>query len=156
MTVGKAQATGQATGGTAIEMPTVFVARSQTLQSWATDVGLTKHVYYLGVVAEDGELAVAAMNACRAGGRDDWKLLKQLAVDDVGEADARERLARKETQLDPKYYPQLRGSLGLFKVKLVNVENQLMMQRALAGEAVKNLRLKPANIADYLIRNAIG
>ncbi|MCU0839453.1 MAG: hypothetical protein MUE49_12145 [Rhodospirillales bacterium] len=137
-------------------MSTVFVAQSESLRSWATDVGLTKHVYYLGVVVEDGEAAVAAMNACRAGGRDDWKLIRQRTVADVDEADARETLARKETRIDPKYYPQLRGSPGIFKVKTANVENQMMVQRALAGELTKALRLKATDIADYLIRNAVG
>jgi hypothetical protein len=137
-------------------MSTVFVARSDTLQAWATDVGLTKHVYYLGVAAEDGETAVAAMNACRTGGRDDWKLVKQEAVESVDEAEARQRLACKEMRIDPKYYPQLRGSPGIFKIKTVNVENQLMVQRALAGQIIKTVRLKPTDIAEYLIRTAIG
>jgi len=137
-------------------MPTVFVARSETLQSWATDVGLTKHVYYFGVAAEDGDTAIAAMNACRAGGRDDWKLIRQREVDAIDEAEARERLSRKETRVDPKYYPQLRGSPGIFKVKPINAENQVMVQRALAGELTKALRLKVTDIADYLIRAAIG
>jgi hypothetical protein len=137
-------------------MPTVFVARSDQLQAWAADVGLTKHVYYFGVVNEDGEAAVAAMNACRTAGRDDWKLVRQKAIDAVDEESVRERLARKELRLDPRYYPQLRGSPGLFKVKPVNVENQVMMQRALAGETIKAVRLKPTDFADYLIRNAVG
>ena len=137
-------------------MPTAFVARSEQLQTWAADVGLTKHVYYFGVVNEDGEAAVAAMNACRTAGRDDWKLLRQKFTDAADEEAARQRLARKETRIDPKYYPQLRGSPGIFKVKPVNVENQVMMQRALAGERTRAVRLKPADFADYLIRNAVG
>lgn len=137
-------------------MATIFVARSEQLQAWAADVGLTKHVYYLGVVAEDGESAVAAMNACRVAGRNDWKLVKQQQVEGLDEAAARERVARKEMRLDPRHYPQLRGSPGLFKVKPVNVENQILVQRALAGDLAKAIRLKPTDFAGYLIHTAGG
>jgi len=68
----------------------------------------------------------------------------------------RERLSRKETRIDPTDYPQPRGAPGIFKVEPVNVENQVMVQRALAGELTKALRLKITNIADDLIRATIG
>jgi len=40
--------------------------------------------------------------------------------------------------------------------KPVNAENQVMVQRALAGEPTKALRLKVTGIADSLIRAATG
>ena len=134
-------------------MPTILVAKSDALQAWAVDVGLTKHVFWVGVSEEPAKVAVASLNARRLAGRDDWRLLGQRAVDQADEATIRARLAARETRLDPAYYPQLKGADGLFKVKPANVENQLLVRRALAGELPKAVKLKPADFAQYLLAN---
>ena len=36
-------------------MPTIYVAKSDSLQNWASDVGLTVHVYKLGTSEDGGE-----------------------------------------------------------------------------------------------------
>ena len=135
-------------------MPTILVAKSDALQAWAVDVGLTKHVYWVGVTEEPAKAAVMGLNAARLAGRDDWKLVGQRAVAVAEEASTRARLAARETRLDPAYYPQLKGADGLFKVKPANVENQLLVRKALAGELPKALKLKPADFAQYLLVNA--
>lgn len=137
-------------------MSTLFVAASPGLQAWAADVGLTKIIYAVGIADQPGEEAIEALNAGRHAGRNDWKLIGEQAVDGLSEADALDRLRAKETLIDPRYYPQIKGAPGIVKVKLANVENALMVQRALAGELTKALKVKPADIAAYLIRNAQG
>ena len=137
-------------------MADVYVAASKGLQAWAGDVGLTKHVYKIGLAADGAEAALASLNSSSYAGRSDWKLVRKHPVESLDEAIALKRIAGKEMAVDPTYYPQIKGAAGLFKVKIPNVENYILVRQALAGEQPKHLRIKPADIADYLIRNAIG
>ena len=133
-------------------MATIYVARSSKLGKWASDVGLSKHVYKVGVTEEPVKPLVAAGWA----GEADWTLVKQQPVEDLDEAEAIERLARKEKFIDPNLYPKLKGTLGVFKVLPAHVENHILVRRALAGVAeLVELKIKPADFADYLIGNAI-
>ena len=101
-------------------MPTLFVAKSESLQNWASDVGLTTHVCKLGVSEDRGDAAVEALNAASHAGRSDWRLLAEQRVDAIDEKAALARAARKETLVDPVYYPQIKRAAGIFKVKLAN------------------------------------
>jgi len=133
-------------------MATIYVARSSKLGKWASDVGLSKHVYKIGVTEEPAKALIAAGWA----GESDWTLVKQQPVENLGEAEAIERLARKEKHIDPNLYPKLRGTQGVFKVLPAHVENHILVRRALAGDAERiELKLKPSDFADYLIGNAI-
>ena len=133
-------------------MPTIYVARSSKLSRWASDVGLSKHVFKLGCTEEDPKALAAAGWA----GETDWQLIKMQAVDGLTEAEAVERVARKEKLIDPNIYPKLRGAVGVFKVLPTHVENHILVSRALAGEAERvELKLKPADFADYLIGNTV-
>lgn len=134
-------------------MAVLYVAISKNLAGWAADVGLTKHVYKVGV-AESSDDAIKALNDEGFAGESDWRLLKQQDVDDAEEAGAVERLAKKEKMVDPNYYPKIRGALGIFKVKIGNVANHLLVKRALAGDEQKLDKVKAADIAAYLIQNA--
>lgn len=138
-------------------MPVIFVAKSAGQQDWANSVGLTKHIYKLGFAEDSAEAAVERMNAERHAGFDDWKLLKKQKVEEIDDAAALARLAVKEKPVDPAYYPRLRGAAGVFKVKLENVENSMVVKAALSGAAdLKAPKPKPADIAAYLIANALG
>jgi hypothetical protein len=137
-------------------MPTVYVAKSDSLQNWASDVGLTMHVYRLGVSEGDGEAAVEALNAAAHAGRTDWQLLAEEKVDEIDEETALARAARKETLVDPLYYPQIKRAPGIFKVKLANAENHFLVREALEGQQIKRIKLTPAQIGTYLIRMAMG
>src|SRR5262249_27107539 len=116
----------------AARMTVLFVASSKNLASWAADVGLTKHVYKVGVADGPADAAIAALNNDAFAGEGDWRLLKQQEVPPLDEADAVERLAKREKMVDPNYYPKIRGAVGIFKVKVGNVANHLLVKRALA------------------------
>ncbi len=138
-------------------MPVIFVAKSAGQQDWANSVGLTRHVYKLGFAEDSAEAAVERMNGEQHAGFDDWKVLKKQKVEDLEEAAALARLGQKERPVDPAYYPKLRGAAGVFKVKPENVENSMVVKAALSGAAeLKAPKPKPADVAAYLIANALG
>jgi hypothetical protein len=138
-------------------MPTLFVAASRALQAWASDVGLTQHVYKIGVSsAEDGAAAIEALNAAAYAGRTDWDLIAEEQVADTEEEAIIARTGRKETMVDPLYYPQIKKARGIFKVKPANVENHFMVREALEGQQIKRIKLTPERIGAYLLRAAAG
>lgn len=137
-------------------MREVYVVFSKALAEWGGEVGLTKHLFRLGIGEEGAAAAIEALNAERSLGVDDWKLVKKAPADALDEAEAVERVARKERLVDPDYYPRLKGLRGLFKVKPQNVEHRILIRRAMAGEQEIVPKLKPADIGDYLIEYARG
>ena len=137
-------------------MPVIYVAKSKGLEKWGADHGLTKHVYKLGVAADSGEAAVERLNAEAVGGHTDWKLVSEKEVEDAAEAEVLARLAKKTKAVDPAYYPGLKGAVGIFKIKPVDIERSVLVGQAVAGEAMKPVKINAASIADYLIKNAVA
>jgi hypothetical protein len=135
-------------------MAVLYIAISKNLAGWAADVGLTKHVYKLRVAVSSAADATKALNDDGFAGESDRRLLNQQDVDGMEEAGAVERLARKEKMVDPDYYPKIRGAVGIFKVKVGNVANHLLVKQTLAGDEQKLDKVKAADIAAYLIQNA--
>ena len=132
-------------------MPSIYVARSVKTGKWASDVGLGKHVYKVGVSDSDPKAAAAAGWA----GETDWSIVKAEPVEGLDEDDAIDRLAAKERMIDPNFYPKLKGARGVFRLDPSKVENHIIVSRALAGASdLKLLKLKPADFAAYLIVNA--
>ncbi len=134
-------------------MGTIFVARSKTLGDWGYDVGLSKHIYKVGYT--DG----AVKDAIAAGwcGVTDWVLVKKQDGVNVSEDEIVERIARKQKMIDPKLYPRIKDAKGVFKIVPSQIENHLLVTRALAGEPeLRDLKIKPADIAAYLIANGIA
>ncbi len=132
-------------------MAVIYVARSAKLAKWASDVGLSKHIYKVGVTDEKLKDLVEAGWA----GETDWTLVKKEQAEDLEETAVIERLARRDTMVDPKYYPRIKGTLGLFKVDPHHVESHIIVGRALEGGGERvELKLKPADFASYLIHNA--
>jgi hypothetical protein len=133
-------------------MGSIYVARSAKLGRWASDVGLGRHVYKVGVAEGDPKAVVAGGWA----GETDWLIVRKREIADLSEEEALARLARKEKMIDPNLYPKLKGAVGVFRLTAPQVENHLLVTRALAGDGGRvELKLKPADFADYLIHNAL-
>lgn len=137
-------------------MPVVYVARSPSLQEWSADVGLTEHVYKVGVVDGTAEGAVAALNQESVAGVADWQLLKSEEVPAADLAAILAKVGVKEKPVDPTFYPRLKGARGLFKVKIKNVQTRMLVQKMMeGGEEKMTKKPKAPDIADYLLRNAL-
>jgi hypothetical protein len=133
-------------------MGILYVARSAKLCRWASDVGLGKHVYKVGVAEGDPKPLAAAGWA----GETDWTITRKQAVEDLAEEEALARLGRKEKIIDPNFYPKLKGTAGVFRLTPTRVESHIIVTRALAGESDRvEIKLKPTDFADYLIHNAL-
>ncbi len=131
-------------------MAILYVARSSKLGHWASDVGLGKHVYKVGVADGDPKALAAAGWA----GETDWTIVRKTAVEGLNEEEALGRLGRKEKMIDPNLYPKLKGAAGVFRLTPAQVENHIIITRALAGQSDRaEIKLKPADFADYLIHN---
>jgi hypothetical protein len=133
-------------------MGILYVARSVKLSRWASDVGVGKHVYKVGV-AEGDPKALAAVGWA---GETDWTITRKQTVEGLAEEEALARLGRKERIIDPNLYPKLKGAAGVFRLSPTRVESHIIVTRALAGESDRvDIKLKPADFADYLIHNAL-
>ena len=133
-------------------MGVIYVARSAKFSKWTADVGLGKHVFKVGLVDDDPKSVIEKGWASES----DWALVKKREVEALTEEEALARLARKEKVIDPAYYPRLRGAKGIFKVSPEHVENHILIGRVMAGESERvELKLKPADFAEYLIQNAL-
>jgi hypothetical protein len=130
-------------------MAILFVATSKTLQEWGADVGLGKNLYKVGLA--DGQSPDEALAGLA--GQTDWKVLKTAEVE-FDEDELMARLGRREKPVDPNYYPKLRGAQGIIKINLAAIENSMLVAMALDGkEPPKNFKVKPADIAAYLLGN---
>ncbi len=133
-------------------MGVIYVARSVKFSKWASDVGLGKQVFKVGLVEGDPKSVVEKGWASES----DWTLLKKREIEALTEEEALARLGRKEKMIDPVYYPRLRGTTGIFKVSPEHVENHILLGRVMAGESERiELKLKPGDFAEYLIQNAL-
>ncbi len=133
-------------------MSTLYVARSVKLGRWASDVGLGKNVYKVGIADGDPK----ALAATGWAGETDWAVVRKVAVEGLSEEEALDRLGRREKIIDPQLYPKLKGAAGVVRLTPDRVENHILVTRALAGQSDRaELKLKPTDYADYLIHNAM-
>jgi hypothetical protein len=132
-------------------MATLYIATSKGLGNWGSDVGLTKHLYKVGIADKAAEAAIQDLNDAQYAGQSDWKLARKLDGVAAEEATILARVAAKEKPVDPAYYLRIKNTAGIFKVRIANVESQLLVQQALKGEAPHLVKVKSADIALYLL-----
>ena len=133
-------------------MGILYVARSPKLCRWASDVGLGKHVYKVGVTEGDPK----ALASTGWAGEGDWTITRKQAVESLSEEEALARLAHKEKVIDPNLYPKLKGASGVFRLAPTRVESHIIVTRALAGQSDRvEVKLRPTDFADYLIHNTL-
>jgi len=133
-------------------MAILYVARSPKLCRWASDVGLGKNLYKVGV-AEDDPKPLAASGWA---GESDWIITRKQAVEGLSEEEALAKLERKEKVVEPRLYPKLKGAAGVFRLTPARIENHIIVTRALAGESDRvEIKLRPTDFADYLIHQAL-
>src|SRR5437660_10975893 len=104
-------------------MPILYVARSSRLGRWGSDVGLGRNVYKVGVAEGDPK----ALAATGWAGETDWTIVRRTAVEGLSEAEALERLGRKEKMIDPNLYPKLKEAAGGLRPPPARAENQIMV-----------------------------
>jgi hypothetical protein len=131
----------------------LFVARCAELSKWASDVGLSKHAYKLGVTEAPIKEVLAAGWSGFAG----WTLIKkQEGVDGLDNDAATASVAVRVKMIDPALYPRIRGETGIFKVTPAQVENHIVLTRALAGtQESGEIKVSHPDFADFLIHNAL-
>lgn len=136
-------------------MTTIYVARSAKFSTWASDVGLSKHVFKIGLTAGAAKTALPTDGADWAG-ETDWTIIGHREIEGaMNEASMIARAAQKAKMIDPGLYPRLRGATGYFKILPTQVENHLVVAKALANAPqLDNAKLKPADFAAYLIHAA--
>lgn len=133
-------------------MAILYVARSAKLGRWASDVGLGKNIYKVGVSDTDPK----ALAATGWAGETDWTIVRKTAVEGLDEEQALARLARKEKMIDPDLYPKLKGAAGVFRLTPERIHNHIIVTRALAGESDRaEMKLRATDFADYLIHNTL-
>lgn len=133
-------------------MAILYVATSKAQQEWGNEVGLGKNLYKVGLA--DGQTAEEAVAGCA--NQSDWVVLKTQDVDAMSEDDVLVRLGRKEKLVDPTYYPKLRGATGIVKINLTAIENSMLVAIALEGRLQpKNFKVKPADVATFLLNNLV-
>jgi len=134
-------------------MTMIFVASSKTLGVWGASVGISKSLYKVGL-ADDPADAIEALNEAAVAGAADWT---QVGAADAGDLDQETldvRFAAAGILVDPAYYPKLRRAGGIVRVRPETVENSMLVERAMANESNLDLKIKPADIAAWLIRLA--
>jgi hypothetical protein len=133
-------------------MAVLYVAHSKQMAGWGADVGLGKNLFLVDLA--DNLEAATAFLAGKPCGADDWVVVKSQESDRIDRELVQTKLSAREKRVDPGLYPRLRGFSGLFKVKPENVENHIMVKKALEGLSPSALKIKNADIALYLLHNA--
>lgn len=136
-------------------MSSIYVAFSLAMQEWGSDVGVSKHLFKVGFTDEAPDIAVKALNDAGHAGQRDWALAGARDVDGLDEAALMTRLAERQKVLDPLYYPKIKGAKDIIKLDQRKVEANLVIKRTMEGGDSKVPKLKPANIAEYIIDSLV-
>jgi hypothetical protein len=133
-------------------MPVLYIATSKNLAGWAADVGLTKHVYKLGVAEGSADDAIRALNDEGFAGESDWRLLKQQEVDGLA-SERRRTTGKEEKMVDPAYYPEDPRRGRHFQGQAGNVANHLLVSVRSPGTS-KDRQGEDRRHRRHLVQNA--
>jgi hypothetical protein len=136
-------------------MSSIFVAFSPAMQEWGSDVGVSKHLYRAGLTDGDPKDAVQAMNDEGYAGQKDWTLAGARAVEGLDDDGFKTRLSERQKVIDPLYYPKIKGAKDIVKLEQRKVEANLVIKRTMEGRDSKVPKLKPVDMADYIIDNLV-
>jgi len=135
-------------------MPIIYVAMSNAMQEWGADVGASKNLFKVGVTEDDAEGAVEALGADSYAGQADWQLAGKKKAD-LDEETLLQRIAERHQVLDPLYYPRLKGVKDIVRVDQRKVEADIVIKKTMAGKDAKVPKLKPKDMAAYLIESVL-
>tara|TARA_Y100000590_G_C15584242_1_gene963531 strand:- start:346 stop:762 length:417 start_codon:yes stop_codon:yes gene_type:complete len=130
-----------------------YVAKSKSLQDWGHSVGISKHLYKVGITSTDVKDTISKMNYENYAGRNDWKLIMHDSIEEVEDSLIFEKINKSIDMIDPTYYPQIKEANGIFKVKLQSVEDNLLLSIALQNKegSHKGIKVGAKQIAKYIL-----
>ena len=131
-------------------MATIYIAMSPLMQEWGADVGISKHLYKVGLAEDAAKDAVAELNTEGYAGHKDWQLIGERALD-VDAGALATRLPERQKCIDPLYYPKIKGARDIVKLEQRKVEANLVIKRTMEGRDSKVPKLKPADMAAYIL-----
>jgi hypothetical protein len=137
-------------------MPTIFVAASPAMQEWGNDAGISKHLYRVGLTEDEDKAAVDEMNAEGYAGQKDWVLAGSRAVEGIDADGFLARLADRQKVVDPLYYPKIKGAKDIVRIDQRKVEANIVIRLTMEGRSSKVPKLKPKDIAEYIVSSVMG
>lgn len=131
-------------------MAVIYIAMSPLMQEWGADVGISKHLYKVGLAEDSAKDAVAELNTEGYAGHKDWQLVGERALD-LDASGLMSRLADRQKTIDPLYYPKIKGAKDIVKLEQRKVEANLVIKRTMEGRDSKVPKIKPADMAAYVL-----
>lgn len=137
-------------------MPSVYIAMSAAMQEWGADAGISKHLYKVGFTEGTPEEAVKALNEATYGGQTDWALAGAREAATIDEAALMARIADRMKVIDPLYYPKIKGAKDIVRLDQRKVEAHIVIKLTMEGRASKVPKLKPKDMAGFILDAALG
>lgn len=137
-------------------MSTVYIAMSPTMQEWGSDAGISKHLYKIGVTDEKPEDAVKTLSEEGYAGQKDWELAGSREVEGLDPEAMMKRLGDRQKMVDPLYYPKIKGAKDIVRIDQRKVEAHIVIKRTMEGRDSKIPKLKPKDMAAFILDNALG
>lgn len=136
-------------------MSSIYIAFSPLMQEWGSDVGVSKHLYKAGFTDEEPKDAVQTLNDEGYAGHRDWELAGARPLTGLDQLALLTRLSERQKVLDPLYYPKIKGAKDIVKLEQRKVEANLVIKRTMEGRDSKVPKLKPADMADFIMDSLV-
>ncbi len=136
-------------------MSIVYVAMSNAMQEWGADVGVSKQLYKVGYAEGDPLDAIKLLNDENYAGHSDWQLAGSREVEGLDTETVFERACERQKVLDPLYYPRIKGAKDIVRLDQRKVEAHIVIKKTMEGRDSKVPKLKPADMADFLIEGIL-